>query len=96
MKHGFDQLSKNNLIGRTLINTCSTAESPYNNFHPLAPGRSEFDSKNVIFNLVLLIGILRSSHDNVFWWMPQDLTDDKSTLVQAMDWCRQATSHYPS
>ena len=26
--------------------------------------------------------------------MPQDLTDDKSTLVQAMAWCRQATSHY--
>ena len=30
----------------------------------LAPGRSEYDSKNVIFNLVLLIGIFRSSHDN--------------------------------
>ena len=27
-------------------------------------------------------------------WMPQDLTDDKSTLVQVMAWCRQATSHY--
>ena len=25
--------------------------------------------------------------------MPQDLTDDKSTLVQVMAWCRQATSH---
>ena len=28
--------------------------------------------------------------------MPQDLTDDKSTLVQVMAWCRQATSHYMS
>ena len=28
--------------------------------------------------------------------MPQDLTDDKSTLVQAMAWCHQATSHYLS
>ena len=27
---------------------------------------------------------------------PQDLTDDKSTLVQVMAWCRQATSHYLS
>ena len=27
-------------------------------------------------------------------WMPLDLTDDKSTLVQVMAWCRQATSHY--
>ena len=29
--------------------------------------------------------------------MPEDLTDGKSTLVQAMAWCRQATSHcWPS
>ena len=29
-------------------------------------------------------------------WMSLDLTDDKSTLVQVMAWCRQATSHYLS
>ena len=29
-------------------------------------------------------------------WMPLDLPDDKSTLVQVMAWCRQATSHYLS
>ena len=28
--------------------------------------------------------------------MPMDLTDYKSTLVQVMAWCRQATSHYLS
>ena len=28
--------------------------------------------------------------------MPWDLTDDKSTLVQVMAWCRQAPSHYLS
>ena len=65
-------------------------------FNSLAPGRSEYDSKYVIFNLVLLIGIFRSSHDNALRWMPQDLTDDKSTLVQVMAWCRQATSHFLS
>ena len=65
-------------------------------FNSLAPGRSECDSKNVIFNLVLLIGIFRSSHDNALWWMPQDLTDDKSTLIKVMAWCCQATSHYLS
>ena len=32
--------------------------------------------KNVIFNLALLIGILKSSYDNVLRWMSQDLTDD--------------------
>ena len=29
-------------------------------------------------------------------WMSLDLTDDKSTLVQVVAWCRQATSHYLS
>ena len=29
-------------------------------------------------------------------WMPLDLTDDKSTLVQVMAWCHQTTSHYLS
>ena len=42
----------------------------------------------------LLIGIFQSFYYNVLWWMPQDLTDDKSTLVQVMAWCRQVTSHY--
>ena len=58
--------------------------------------RSECDSKNVSFNLVLLIGVFRSSHHNALRWMPQDLIDDKSALVQVMAWCRQATSHYLS
>ena len=65
-------------------------------FNSLAPGRSECDPKNVIFNLVLLVGIFRSSHDNALRWMSQYPTDDDSTLVQVMAWCRQATSHYLS
>ena len=36
------------------------------------------------------------SHEIALRWMPLDLTDDKSTLVQVMAWCRQATSHYLS
>ena len=43
--------------------------------------------------MALLISIFRSSNDNVLRKMPQDLTD-KSTLVQVMAWCCQATSHY--
>ena len=27
-------------------------------------------------------------------WRSLDFTNDQSTLVQVMDWCRQATSHY--
>ena len=52
--------------------------------------------KHVILNLVLLIGIFKSSYDNVLRWMPHDLTDDRSTLLQVMAWCRQATRHYLS
>ena len=62
----------------------------------LAPGRPGYYFKIAIFNLVLLIGILTSSNDNPLRWMAWDLTDDKSTLVQVMAWCRQATSHYLS
>ena len=54
----------------------------------------DLNFKNVIFNLDLLNGIFKSFYDNVLRWMPQDLTDGKSTLVQVMAWCRQATSHY--
>ena len=59
----------------------------------LAPGRSQCDFKNVIFNLALLIGIFILSYKNVLLWMPQALTDDKSILVQVMAWYHQATSH---
>ena len=36
---------------------------------------------------------LRDSMWN-YSWMPQNLTNQKSTLIQVMAWCRQATSHY--
>ena len=75
------------------------AKKKYLQINSLVPGRTECDSKNGIFNLVLpclLIGIFRYSHDSALRWMPQDLTDDKSTLVQVMAWCHQATSHYLS
>ena len=52
--------------------------------------------KTAIFNTIVLIGIFTSSKDNALRWMPWDLTNDKSALVQVMAWCRQATSHYLS
>ena len=68
----------------------------YLGFNSLAPGRTGCHFKTAIFNLVLFIGIFTSSKDNALRWMPRDLTDDKSTLVQVMTWCLQATSHYLS
>ena len=48
------------------------------------------------FKLILVNGGWSISHEIALRWMPLDLTDDKSTLVQVMAWCRQATSHYLS
>ena len=36
------------------------------------------------------------SYEIAIRWMLPELTDDKSTLVQVMAWCRQATNHYLS
>ena len=60
----------------------------------LAPGRFQRNCRKVIFQLILMIGGLSISCKIVLKWMPMDLTDGKSTLVQVMAWCRQATSHY--
>ena len=62
----------------------------------LAPRRFEINFREVIFKLILVIDGLGISCEIVLTWTPQDLADDKSTLVQVMAWCRQATSHYLS
>ena len=66
----------------------------------LAPGRFQFHFSRlfrlVIFKLTLKNGGWGISHEIALRWMSLDLTDDKSTLVQVMARCRQATSHYLS
>ena len=56
----------------------------------------DFDKKfrQIIFKLILVIEGWSISCEIAIRWMPLDLTDDESTLVQVMAWCRQATSHY--
>ena len=51
--------------------------------------------KSAIF-LLYWCGIFRSSYDNALTWMSWDLSEDRSTLLQVMAWCGQATSHYLS
>ena len=68
----------------------------YGLINSLAFGRSGFNFKSDIFHLVLLIGIFRSSYDSALRWMSWDLPEDKSTMVEVMDWCCQATIHYLS
>ena len=59
----------------------------------LAPGRFE-QIFFVIFKLISVTDGWGISGKIALRWMPLDLTDDKSTLVQVMAWCRQATSQY--
>ena len=68
----------------------------YAHLNSLAPERPGCHFKTAIFTLVLLIGIFTSSKGDALRWMPRDLNDEKSTLVQVMASCRQATSHYLS
>ena len=65
------------------------------NFNSLAPGKFQFNFRQVIFKLTLLNGGWGISHEISVRWMPQYLNDIESTLVQVMAWCRQAASHYP-
>ena len=65
-------------------------------FNSLAPWRFEQNFRLVIFKLISVSDGWGISCKIVLRWKPLDLTDDKSTLVQVMAWCRQATSHYLS
>ena len=60
----------------------------------LAPGWFKWKLRQVIFKLISVIngwGIFCEIIPRRMWL---DFTDDKSTLVQVMAWCHQATSHY--
>ena len=50
----------------------------------------------VLFKFILVTDGWSISCGIVLIWMSMDFTDDKSTLVQVMAWCCQATSHYLS
>ena len=65
-------------------------------FNSLAPGRFERNLRKVIFKLILMIGGWSIFCKIALRWMSVGFTDDKSTLVQVMAWCRQATSPYLS
>ena len=62
----------------------------------LAPGKFVLNFRYVILKLILVIDGWGISCEIALIWMSLDFTDDQSTLVQVMAWCRQATSHYLS
>ena len=62
----------------------------------LAPGRLEQNFGSIIFKIILVITGWCVSSKIALSWMSVDLADDKSTVVQVMAWCLEATSHYLS
>ena len=62
----------------------------------LAPGNFEYNFRHVVFKQILVIDGWGICCEIALIWMSLDFTDDQSTLVQVMAWCRQATSHYLS
>ena len=59
----------------------------------LASEKCSCNFKLVIFKFISRIIILSISCNIALRWMPEYLTDNKSTLVQVMAWCRQVPSH---
>ena len=62
----------------------------------LAPGKFKYNFIHVILKQILVIDGWDISCEIALIYMSRDFTDDQSTLVQVMDWCHQATSHYLS
>ena len=56
----------------------------------------KWNFRYLILDLISVIGCWGNSCKTALWWMPLDLTDDKSTMAQVMAWCHQTTSHYLS
>ena len=60
----------------------------------LTSGKFEWNFIHVIFKETLVIDGWGISCEIALMWMSLAFTDDQSTLIQVMAWCRQATSHY--
>ena len=79
--------------GSTRLHSLWASCCPINS---LAPGKFEWNFKHELFKQILVIDSWGISCDIALIWMSLIFTDDRSTLVQVMAWCRQATSHYLS
>ena len=65
-------------------------------FNSLDPGTCNSTFINVLPEHMQRIKFTNTSWEIAFRWMSESTLDDKSTLVQAMAWCRQAPSHFLS
>ena len=65
-------------------------------FNSLARGVCGNNFKGMIFKHIEQNSSSRTQCVIALNWVPLNLTNEKSTLVQLMAWCRQATRHCPS
>ena len=80
-----------------LLNADNATSHPMSvGLNSLAPGKFEWNFRHVIFKQILVIDGWGNSCEIALLWMSLDFTDEKSTLVKVMAWCRQAPSHYLS
>ena len=83
-------------VKETLVLSTSYAHQCLFFINSLAPGNFEWNLRHVIFKKILMIDGWGISCEIALIWMSLDFTDEQSTLVQVMAWCRQATNHYLS
>ena len=60
----------------------------------LGPGRCGTNSISIIFKFIIQNNSLGTNSEIAIRWMPHNFINGKSTLVQVMACCHQATSHY--
>ena len=60
-------------------------------FNPLAPEGCSINSKSIIFKLIIRNSGLDTWCEIAHGWMPQNLTNEKSTLVWVIAWCQAIT-----
>ena len=63
-------------------------------FNSLSPWRCGNNLEGIIFKLITQNSGFGTRYEIALRWMPQHLTNNKSTLVQATAWCHQVTSYY--
>ena len=87
-RSGDKPLSEPMMVG-LLTHICVTRPQWVNS---LAPGRFKVNFRWVIFKLILVVNGFKISCETALIWVSLDHAYDKSTLVQVISWCRQATS----
>ena len=81
--------------GQQSFNSCSADvswEISWDIFNSLSHGECGFDLYCVILKCIVVITFMRIPSAIAFGWMAEDPTDGKSTMVQVMAWCSQASA----